>query len=252
VTERIQKYLAHLGLGSRREIENWIKDGRIFVDGSVASPGIKVNSKSSILFDGRYIPSVDSQLSSPRLIMYHKRVREICSRKDPKNRNSVFDHLPKLDIGRWISVGRLDFNTTGLLLFTNDGVIANSLMHPRFGLEREYLCRVHGSVSTNKLNQLRSGVLLDGHLCRFKRFYERPSPGVNYWYGVVVEEGRYREIRRMWSSIGCTVNRLIRIRYGSIVLPVDLKSGSSRDLDISSIPELALLNEEDLRKGESI
>jgi len=244
VTERIQKYLSHLGVGSRREIEDWIKGGRILVDGRVAIPGIRVDSKSKILVDGKCIPTTDTQVSSPRLIMYHKRLREICSRKDPKNRSSVFDHLPKLDIGRWISVGRLDFNTTGLLLFTNDGAIANRLMHPKFGLEREYLCRVHGQISTEKLNQLLSGVVLDGRLCRFKRFYKKSTPGVNHWYGVVVDEGRYREIRRMWSSIGCTVNRLIRIRYGSIVLPVDLKLGSHRGLNISLIPELAPIDED--------
>ena len=168
--------------------------------------------------------------TAPRIIVYHKPIGEICTRSDSKRRATVFDHLPKLRSERWISVGRLDINTSGLLLFTTDGDLAHRLMHPSGGMEREYRCRVHGDASQERIDRLRKGITLSGDLCRFERVRVRGGGGTNRWYDVVLREGRYREVRRMWSAIGCTVNRLIRIRYGGISLPRDLEPGHHRSL----------------------
>ena len=230
LAERIQKYLSRRGLGSRREIENWIREGRIEVGGRNAVLGSTVSDGDLIAIDQQSHRVSLRPRTAPRIIVYHKPVGEICTRADNKERPTVFDHLPRLRSARWIGVGRLDINTSGLLLFTTDGDLAHRLMHPSGGIEREYRCRIHGEVSRGRIDRMRKGVTLSGCSCRFERVRVRGGRGTNRWYDVVVREGRYREVRRMWSAIGCTVNRLIRIRYGGISLPRDLKPGYHRAL----------------------
>ncbi|MBU57236.1 MAG: 23S rRNA pseudouridylate synthase B [Acidiferrobacteraceae bacterium] len=230
MAERIQKYLSRRGLGSRREIENWIREGRIEVDGRKAVLGSTVSDGDLIAIDQQSHRVSLGPRTAPRIIVYHKPVGEICTRADSKGRPTVFDHLPRLRSARWIGVGRLDINTSGLLLFTTDGDLAHRLMHPSGGMEREYRCRIHGEASRERIDRLRKGITLSGYPCRFERVRVRGGRGTNRWYDVVVREGRYREVRRMWSAIGCTVNRLIRIRYGGISLPRDLEPGHHRPL----------------------
>ena len=235
MTERLQKYLARTGAGSRREIEGWIRAGRVSVDGQTATLGLKVDENSRIAIDGTNVPKISEVSEQPRTILSHKSAGEICSRNDPKGRPSVFDRLPVLKTGRWISVGRLDFNTTGLLLFTTDGDLAHRLMHPSFGMEREYLCRIRGEVLPAQIEKLKKGVVLDGQSCRFEHIRVRKGSSNPRWYEVMVHEGRYREVRRLWAVVGCTVSRLIRIRYGSIQLPKDLRAGCWIELDANDL-----------------
>ena len=238
MTERLQKHLASLGLGSRREIEGWIRADRVVVDGQIAELGCRVDDLSEIIVDGVTIGRRGGDLRQSRVLIYHKTEGEICTRDDPAGRPTVYRGLPSLDKGRWISVGRLDFNTTGLLLFTDDGELAHRLMHPKFGLEREYLCRLYGEVTPTKISQLKKGIHLDGKLCSFDKVRLRRGLSKNQWYEVVVHEGRYREIRRLWAAVNCTVSRLVRIRYGAIELPRDLKPGNVRELDTNDLAKL--------------
>ena len=223
MSEKLQKILAQTGLASRRAIEQWIQAERITVNGKLAHIGERVTHQDVIAIDGKIIKLYKS--TTTQVILYHKPVGEICTRADTHGRTTVFTHLPPLKQGRWIAIGRLDLNTSGLLLFTNDGELANKLMHPKTEVEREYLVRVLGQVSDKILNRLQKGVLLeDGH-AHFETVDEMHGEGANHWYKVVLKEGRNRLVRRLWESQNLTVSRLIRSRFGSIALPRDLKPG---------------------------
>ncbi len=235
--ERLHKVLARTGIGSRREVEVWIREGRVSVDGKVAHTGQVVTPRSRISVDGKPV-----RLSQPRhgkVLVYHKPAGRICTRSDLAGRPTVFEQLPRLRGSKWVTVGRLDFNTSGLLLVTTDGELANRLAHPSAGLEREYLCRVQGEVSKDFLRRLRAGIDLDGRAARFESVTaEGGGGGRNRWYRVVITEGRYREVRRMWAAGGYQVSRLIRVRYGPVRLPRDLKPGSYRNIDAEALRAL--------------
>lgn len=228
MSDKLQKLLAHGGYGSRREIETWISDGRVTVNGKRAKLGDRATAHDRVLVDGK-LALLSNQSREPiKAIIYHKPEGEICSRKDPKGRPSIFDKLPAIPNGRWVSVGRLDLNTSGLIILTNSGELANKLMHPSTGLEREYLVRIRGEASVDTINTLtREGVMLDGRTAKFDRVLQADmaDEGTNHWYRVVIKEGRYREVRRMWDAVGHTVSRLKRIRYGTIKLTRDVKRG---------------------------
>ena len=241
--EKLQKVLAAKGLGSRRAMEAWIAAGRVQVNGRVAALGARVAAGDRIQVDQRTLPSREPG-REPRHqhLLYNKPEGEICSRKDPEGRPSVFDRLPKLKSQRWISVGRLDYGTSGLLLFTTDGRLASRLMHPSAGIEREYAVRVRGQVSDAALTRLREGVPLEEGLCRFTDIQPGAQPerggGVNRWFYVVLMEGRNRAVRRLWESQGCTVSRLKRVRYGSFFIPSAVKAGRYQRLAPKDAAEL--------------
>jgi len=226
--EKLQKALARAGIGSRREMERWIDSGRIQVDGKTASLGDRVYPQQLIKVDGKPIDVSEGQ--HVRCLLYHKPVGEVCSRKDPEGRRTVFDSLPALKSGRWIVIGRLDYTTSGLLLFTTDGELANVLMHPSSMIEREYLVRVMGDVSPNIIDTLKKGVMLDDGPARFADVVDGGGEGINRWFYVVLMEGRNREVRRLWESQGLTVSRLKRVRYGSVFIPSKLKQGEWLEL----------------------
>ncbi len=235
--ERLHKVLARTGIGSRREVEGWIREGRVSVDGRPAQTGQVVAPTSRISVDGKPVRLRASRTG--RVLMYHKPVGRICTRKDPAGRPTVFEQLPRLRDAKWISVGRLDYNTSGLLLMTTDGELANRLTHPSSGVEREYLCRVQGNVPPSYLRSLREGIDLDGRVARFESVSpEGAAGGANRWYRVVITEGRYREVRRMWAEGGYRVSRLVRVRYGPVQLPRDLKPGSYRNLPVPALQGL--------------
>jgi len=237
-SERIQKVLAREGYGSRREIESWITEGRILVNGEVAKLGDRINLSYKIKLDGRLLRLVKTAKQNIRVISYHKPAGEVCSRKDEKGRRSVFDHLPRLNRGRWISVGRLDINTLGLLLFTNNGDLAHRLMHPSTGIDREYAVRVIGQVEKEKLERMLHGVELEDGLARFTDIVDAGGEGVNHWYHVVLMEGRNREVKRLWELQGIKVSRLIRVRFGPIILPRRSRPGSVSELEQDEVNEL--------------
>ena len=257
--QKLQKVLANLGLGSRRKMERWIEEGRVTVDGSVATLGDRVHAGQALRLDGKPL-EVDAA-EQVRVLLYHKPVREVCSRDDPEGRKTVFERLPKLKSGRWISVGRLDFNTSGVLLFTTDGALANALMHPSSALEREYLVRVMGRVDEPMLERLKDGVELDDGPARFSDIQEGGGDGINRFFYVVLMEGRNREVRRLWESQGTAVSRLKRVRYGEVFLPSKLKKGQwlelpQRDVDViyqmAGLPtkEAASLSKKDLERRQ--
>jgi len=229
-SERLQKILSQAGLGSRREMERWIERGIVQVNGVVAKIGESATEKDIIKVDGKLITNPLSAKQKTRILLYHKPVGEISSRNDPKFEKTVFDNLPRLKAGRWVQVGRLDLNTSGLLIFTNDGELANQLMHPKYELEREYAVRVHGRVSPTIIKNLQKGVMLEDGVGKFKRIEARGGDGANSWYHVVISEGRNREVRRLWESQGLEVSRLIRIRYGSLQMPRFLGRGEHVEL----------------------
>lgn len=235
---KIQKVLANVGIGSRREIERWIKEGRIYVDGHIAHLGERISLQSLVKVDGRAVHFKRQHLPKPRVLIYHKPVGKICSRKDPDHAETVYDTLPKLLGKRWVSVGRLDLNTAGLLLFTTDGNLANQLMHPSFDIEREYAVRVLGKVTDTILKKLKTGIKLEDGMARFDEIEDAGGEGANHWYHVILREGRNREVRRLWESQGLKVSRLIRVRFGDIKLPRYVRIGRYKELEKSEIENL--------------
>jgi len=234
--ERIQKVLARAGHGSRRQIEGWIEAGRITVNGRVARLGDNLADKDRVCLDDK--PLLFDIDIPPRVIAYHKPVGELCSRHDPEGRATIFEHLPRLKKGRWVQVGRLDYNTSGLLLLTTDGELANRLMHPAAGIEREYAVRVLGDVDHEMLDRLRTGVELEDGIAAFSRIKDAGGSGANHWYHVILKEGRKHEVRRLWTSQGVTVSRLKRIRYGPVVLTARLAQQRWRELDDQEVAAL--------------
>ncbi|RCU50496.1 MULTISPECIES: 23S rRNA pseudouridine(2605) synthase RluB [Corallincola] len=241
MSEKLQKVLARAGLGSRREVEQWIAAGRVSVDGDVVELGTRVEEDAKIRVDGKLIRTTPAEETTCRVIMYHKPEGEVCTRNDPESRRTVFDNLPKIGAGRWIAVGRLDLNTSGLMLFTNDGELANRLMHPSFKVEREYASRVFGDVSDDKLKALRKGVMLEDGKAKFDKIQVKGGEGINQWFYVTLSEGRNREVRRLWESQELKVSRLIRVRYGALTLPRELPQSTWREL---SLEEVNYLREE--------
>lgn len=248
VTERLQKVLAGAGVGSRREVEQWIRAGRITINGSIATLGQKVSGREKILLDGRPVPALRKTRPAPRVLVYHKPSGEVCTRSDPEGRPTVFDRLPPIQGSRWINVGRLDLATSGLLLLTTDGSLANALMHPSREIEREYAVRVQGTVSDATLERVRAGIPLDDGVARFDRVERTGGDGSNQWFSVVVSEGRNRLVRRVWEAVECRVSRLIRVRYGPIELSRSLRPGHHRllkDRELEALYAAAGLREEE-------
>jgi len=236
--EKIQKVLANLGLASRRQIEQWISAGRISVDGKVAKLGDRVTNRAKISVDGRLVKIIPSKSLVIQVILYHKPIGEVCTRSDEKNRKNVFANLPVLQNARWIMVGRLDINTSGLLLFTNNGELANRLMHPSSQIEREYAVRALGKVDKNILDRLLREVQLEDGEAHFDKIKYIGGQGANQWYHVVLHEGRNREVRRLWESQGVTVSRLSRVRFGDVVLPRSLRRGQWMELSRQAVEKL--------------
>lgn len=242
MSEKLQKVLSRLGIASRRGIEKMIADGRICCNGVVAKIGDRIDAdKAKVQIDGKVVLMPSTQKPLCRVLMYHKPEGELTTLNDPEDRPTVFDHLPKPDCGRWIYVGRLDINTSGLLLFTTDGDLANALMHPRHGIERIYASRIYGEVSEQMLEQLQKGVTLEDGPAHFDKITYVGGEARNAWYHVSLKEGRKREVRRLWEAVGVKVSRLIRISYGGIELDPNLKSGQYRELTLKEINKLRRL-----------
>lgn len=239
--DKLQKLLANAGLGSRRQLEEIIKAGRISINGTLAKLGDRATTQDEIRVDGRLVRLKAEREKRRRVIAYYKPEGEICSTSDPEGRPTVFDRLPKLTGDRWIMVGRLDINSSGLLLFTNDGKLAHRLMHPSSEVVREYAVRVLGEVSPEIARNLTTGVQLDDGMAKFDDIKEGGGTGVNQWYHVSIKEGRKREVRRMFESQALRVSRLIRTRYGSVILPKELKTGRFIELDAKEIGRLGEL-----------
>ena len=238
MSEKIQKILANAGVGSRRQIESLIQEGRVTVNGIKATIGDRMTYHDKVCVDGREIKLVKSKNQHTRVLLYHKPEGEICTRNDPEGRPTIFDSLPIIRNSRWICVGRLDFNTSGLLLITNDGELANKLMHPSSEIEREYAVRIRGDVDSESLEQLSRGVKLEDGMAHFNSIVEAGGAGSNHWYHVIVKEGRNRLVRRLWEALGFTVSRLMRIRFGIIYLPAGLRRGKHVELTPEEISEL--------------
>jgi len=235
--EKLQKVLARAGIGSRREMERWIEQGRVKVNDLIASIGDRVSDSDKIKVDNKFITQHRSQVQQ-RVIAYHKPVGEVCTRDDPEGRTTIFENLPKLKSGRWISIGRLDLNTSGLLLLTTDGELANKLMHPSSEIEREYAVRILGEVSPEILKELTKNVPLDDGDAHFTDVKAAGGQGANHWYHVTLKEGRNREVRRLWEYFGFAVSRLMRIRYGNITLERRIRLSKSEDLTEKQMIEL--------------
>ena len=238
MAERIQKMLANYGIGSRRMIERWIEQGRIVVNGKPAQLGDLLNGQEAIRVDGRILSRRRGQrLKAKSVLAYYKPVGQICTRDDPDKRPTIFSHIERPEQGRWVSVGRLDINTSGLLLLTTNGELAHRLMHPSYGIQREYSVRLFGELTATHYKILTRGVRLDDGIARFDKVTYSGGSGKNVWYRVRLGEGRYREIRRIFEAVDCRVSRLIRVRYGPISLG-DLRRGRSRRLSPKEVQAL--------------
>ena len=226
--DRVQKRLAAAGVGSRRAVDQWVAEGRVRINGRVAAAGTRIRPGDRIRIDGRriFVPAA----ADCRLLLYHKPPGEVTTRRDPEGRRTVFERLPRLRSERWVAAGRLDVNTSGLMLFATDGELAHRLMHPRYGMEREYAVRVLGRVESSMIERLRRGVELDDGPARFLGVEEEGGEGANRWFRVVLEEGRNREVHRLWESQGVRVSRLIRVRFGPVRLPARLRAGAFMDV----------------------
>ncbi|TGN41760.1 23S rRNA pseudouridine(2605) synthase RluB [Marinobacter confluentis] len=237
--ERIQKLLARAGVGSRREVESWIEAGRLQINGEPVAPGQKASVKDRIELDGKRLDIAAGAEVLRRVLIYNKPEGEVTTRRDPEGRPTVFDRLPRLPDHRWIAIGRLDINTTGLVLFTTDGELANRLMHPSRQVDREYAVRVFGEVDEAMIKRLSEGVMLDDGTARFTDISEAGGKGINQWYHVTLMEGRNREVRRLWESQGVRVSRLKRVRYGPVFLPSRLVMGKWEELDQKAVDTLS-------------
>ncbi len=248
-TEKLQKVLARAGLGSRRRMEEWIKAGRIAIDGRVATLGDRISGNERITVDGRSLARRAVAASERRVVAYHKPEGEVTTRSDPEGRPTVFSRLPVLRGARWIVVGRLDVNTSGLLLFTTDGELATRLMHPSYGLARDYAVRIYGAVDAAMTPRLRQGVELEDGRAAFESVEVLSrTDGANDWYRVRLHEGRRREVRRLWESQGVRVSRLMRVQSGPVALPPRLRQGQHHELGPGELR--ALCRAVDLETGE--
>lgn len=236
-TAKLQKVLAQAGLGSRREMEELVRAGRVTVNGEPARIGARVGPNDVIRVDGRVVRGAERK-HPPRVLLYHKPEGEIVSRDDPAGRASVFDRLPPVRGAKWLAVGRLDYNTGGLLLLTTEGELANRMMHPRYGLEREYAVRVRGRLTEEQLARLRSGIELDDGMARCDAVEDGGGEGTNRWYRIVIREGRNRIVRRLFEAMGLTVSRLMRVRFGTVTLPPRLKRGQYVELAPREVQQL--------------
>ncbi|WP_414501751.1 23S rRNA pseudouridine(2605) synthase RluB [Zymobacter sp. IVIA_5232.4 C2] len=250
--EKLQKVLARIGLGSRREMETVIAAGRVTINGQVAKLGDRVDMNAQVNVDSRPVTLKAGEETPRRVIMYNKPEGELCTRKDPEGRRTVFDRLPRLKGERWIAIGRLDINTSGLLLFTTDGELANRLMHPSTQIEREYAVRVMGEPKIEQIKAMVDGVMLDDGMAHFTDVQEFGGEGINTWFHVVILEGRNREVRRLWESQGLTVSRLKRVRYGNIFLDKRAKAGEWTELSQDEIDELSTLAGLALRRAPDL
>lgn len=239
MSERLHKMLAQAGVGSRREMEELIRTGKVTVNGQVAEIGAQVEEEDVVKVNGRIV-RFQRASKLPRVLLYHKPEGEIVSRDDPEKRESVFDVLPQVRGGKWIAVGRLDFNTGGLLIFTTSGELANHLMHPRFEVEREYAIRVRGELTPDQLQQLRDGIEMEDGTAKFESLVDQGGEGSNHWYRGVLKEGRNREVRRLFEHMGLTVSRLMRVRFGILSLPPRVKRGRWLELEPEQVA--AVLN----------
>ena len=235
--DRLHKVLAQAGIGSRRDMEDLITSGRVSVNGLPAHIGQQVGAGDRVKVNGRLI-NLNFSDRLPRVLMYHKQEGEIVSKSDPEGRATVFENLPRIRGGRWINIGRLDFNTSGLLLFTTSGELANRLMHPRYEIVREYAVRVLGELSEDARQQLLDGVPLEDGPARFMTLEDAGGEGANHWFRVTINEGRNREVRRMFESVGVTVSRLMRVRYGPLILPPSIKRGRAEELNEAQVAAL--------------
>ncbi|WP_371460164.1 23S rRNA pseudouridine(2605) synthase RluB [Uliginosibacterium sp. TH139] len=239
--ERIQKVLAEAGYGSRREIEEWVVAGRVSVNGEPSFLGQKIGPTDRVKVNGKLVSlrfAAEQKKRGPRVLVYHKPEGEIVSKDDPEGRPSVFDRLPTINKGRWIAIGRLDFNTSGLLLFTDSGELANRMMHPRYEIEREYAVRLLGELTEEQIKQLTDGIVLEDGPAKFATLRDEGGEGSNHWYRVTLSEGRNREVRRMFEAIGLTVSRLMRVRYGKVELPSRLKRGMYEEMQPEQVAVL--------------
>ena len=235
--ERIQKILSSEGIVSRRQAENLIREGRIKVNGLEAILGMSISRHDLIEIDGKKI-EISEGKKALRVLMYNKKIGEISTTKDSLDRPSVFQSLPKIINGKWISVGRLDINTSGLMLFTNDGKFANKLMHPSSNIEREYVARIRGKVEGDHIKKLLEGVTLEDGKASFSDIQPGRKGKTNQWFAMVIMEGRTREVRRMWESLGFAVSRLKRVRIGGLFLPANIKQGNYKELSEKEIKSI--------------